>query len=216
MKKEYLKKNIVIHAVMPPLFEEETTQDSNDKRKGPSGCSTMYSGGSCENVIKAFLLRNNINYSKPAVDDGLDLYVLEPGLERAQIKKIVYKNKLDKPVSKSKGIDVYRSVYDFRFQSCKDRHNARTKENTDVFYHVLNTCYRTLIFKVPTKNLSTVANGLFPKMKNVILDRSFRKGKSIKDVDIRKCLVSAQYDPIVFQTYPEFFTPQNTIMNFMS
>ena len=72
------------------------------------------------------------------------------------------------------------------------------------------------VIKVPTKNLSTVANGLFPKMKNVILDRSFRKGKSIKDVDIRKCLVSAQYDPIVFQTYPEFFTPQNTIMNFMS
>ena len=210
-KKDYLPKGTKIRAVMPPLLAEEKNQDSDYRNS-----STLYSGGSCENVIKAFLLRNNINYSKPAVDDGLDLYVLEPGLEKAQIKKVVYKYKLDKGVRDRSGKEIYRSVYDFRFQSCKDRHNARTKENTDVFYHVLNTCYRTLIFKVPTKNLSTVANGLFPKMKNVILDRSFRKGKSIKDVDIRKCLVSAQYDPIVFQTYPEFFTPQNTIMNFMS
>lgn len=210
-KKDYLPKGTKIRAVMPPLLAEEKNQDSDYRNS-----STLYSGGSCENVIKAFLLRNNINYSKPAVDDGLDLYVLEPGLEKAQIKKVVYKYKLDKGVRDRSGKEIYRSVYDFRFQSCRETYNARTKENTDVFYHVLNTCYRTLIFKVPTKNLSTVANGLFPKMKNVILDRSFRKGKSIKDVDIRKCLVSAQYDPIVFQTYPEFFTPQNTIMNFVS
>ena len=191
--------------VMPPLLPEEKFDRTNHKNS-----DTLFNGGSCEKAVEMYLLRKKINLSLPHVDQGIDLIVQEEGLERAQIKKIVYKNKLDKACSRN-GIMKYRDTFDFRFQTAGNGSSPRTKENTDVFYHVLLTCWRTLIFKVPVAGLTTNPDGAFAKMKNPCLDRPSIQRRRQEGTDIRTCLVSSQYDPMVFQQYPEFFAPKPTL-----
>jgi len=192
--------------VMPPLLDEEKVEGTTDYGNN----DTLYSGGACEKIVEAYLLRNRINFSEPFIDDGLDILVDEPGLRKGQVKKVIYKNKLDKGMLK-RGKTVYRDIYDFRFQSTGEVKHPRNKENTDVFYEVLLTCYRTLIFKVPAKDMTTLDNGNFPKMKNVVLDRDSIIRRKQEGVDLRKCLVDAQYDPIIFQTFPDFFAVKPTV-----
>ena len=206
--------------LMPPLLEAEKVQRTDED---PDSLTT-YMGNSCEHIVMGWLLSNKINWSKPAVDDGLDIFVDgDPKYRKGQIKKIIFKAKEDKGMcenSRKKG-KTMRDIFDFRFQPCREYvKNARTKENTDVYYHVLNTCYRTLIFKIPTENLSTVKDRdgreIFVKMRNIVIDRPVYSGRKGKGVNIRDCLVFAQYDPIVFQTYPEFFQVKPTIDDFVS
>ena len=111
-------------------------------------------------------------------------------------------------------LDIYDDswdTFDFRFQTAGNGASPRTKENTDVFYHVLLTCWRTLIFKVPVAGLTTNPDGAFAKMKNPCLDRPSIQRRRQEGTDIRTCLVSSQYDPMVFQQYPEFFAPKPTL-----
>ena len=195
--------------VMPPLLPEEKIDKTNHKNS-----DTIFSGGSCEKAVEMYLLREKINFSHPHVDQGIDLMVHEKGLERAQIKKIVYKNKLDVGMRK-RGIIKYRDTFDVRFQTAGNGASPRTKENTDVFYQVLLTKWRTLIFKVPTAGLTTNPDGAFAKMKNPVLDRPAIQRRRQEGTDIRSCLVSAQYDPVIFQKYPEFFTPKPNLLDLL-
>lgn len=191
--------------VMPPLLPEEVISNFDAK-----ACGAAFNGRSCEKAVETYLLSNKINYSVPLVDQGIDLIVHEEGLERAQIKKIVHKSVVDKQLKK-RGIILRRETFDFRFQTSTNNSPPRTKENTDVFYHVLMTCWRTLIFKVPTIGLTTNPDGAFAKMKNPVLDRSFIQKRIQEGTDLRKCLVSSQYDKRVFQHYPEFFIHRPTL-----
>ena len=191
--------------VMPPLLEGEIIKDFNAKN-----CDHSFNGGACEKAVEMYLLRNKINYSIPHIDQGIDLVIEEEGLERAQVKKVVYKHSLDYGMKK-RGIIKHRAIFDFRFQTSGNNSPPRTKENTDVFYHVLMTCWRTLIFKVPTIGLTTNPDGAFAKMKNPCLDRASIQRRRQEGTDIRKCLVSAEYSKQVYQHYPEFFLHRPTL-----
>ena len=191
--------------VMPPLLEGEIIKDFNAKN-----CDTSFNGGACEKAVEMYLLRNKINYSIPHIDQGIDLVIEEEGLERAQVKKVVYKHSLDYGMKK-RGIIKHRAIFDFRFQTSGNNSPPRTKENTDVFYHVLMTCWRTLIFKVPTIGLTTNPDGAFAKMKNPCLDRASIQRRRQEGTDIRSCLVSAEYSKQVYQHYPEFFLHRPTL-----
>ena len=191
--------------VMPHLLPEERIKNFDAVGQG-----AKFNGSACEKAVEMYLLRNKINYSIPHIDQGIDLMVNEKGLERAQIKKIVHKERTH-PQLKKKGIMRKYDTFDFKFQASGNTSPPRTKENTDVFYHVLMTCWRTLIFKVPTIGLTTNPDGAFAKMKNPCLDRPSTLRRRQEGTDIRTCLVSAEYDIMVFQKYPEFFAPKPTL-----
>lgn len=196
---------------MPPLLEQE---------KKPIGGDTShksFSGSSCENIIKSYFLSKRINVAEPIVDDGVDLLIEKPeeGWVKGQIKKVVYKNKLDWEMKK-RGVECYRSRFDFNFQNNIESGGKQRKfGEIDYFYHVLVTNYRQLIWETPVDLVPLKEDGTFVHNRSLVLDRdSWVRRES--SVDYSKLLVYTQYDPIIFETYPDFFLKkkQNTLDDF--
>ena len=191
---------------MPPLLEEETKPLSREDG------STNFGGTACENVVKAYFLSQNINIAEPHVDDGVDLLIQKPeGWVRGQVKKVVYQLKLDYLHKQNFGREIYRSRFNFNFQSggqstphLKNGRRQRGPKDYDYFYHVLMTPYRQLIWETPVSIIPLREDGNFVQGKNPCLDRdNWIRRKA--DIDFSKLLVYSRYDPIVFKTYPDFF-----------
>ena len=186
---------------MPPLMQEETIP--LDKLVGEE----RYAGTACENLVKAYLLSQNMNIAEPNVDNGVDLLIQKPGegWVRGQVKKVVYKSQLDYGMKSRNGVEVYRSRYDFRFQgSGGGGKRQRKKGEIDYFYHVLMTTYRQLIWEVPESLIPLRQNGEYIQNKNPTLDRDNWIRKKAK-IDFNELLIYSRYDPIIFKTFPDFF-----------
>ena len=203
---------------MPPLLEEETK--SLSRQDG----STKFGGTACENLVKAYFLSQCINIAEPHVDDGVDLLIEKPGegWVRGQVKKIVYQSQLDYGIKNRSGVEVYRSRFNFNFQSggrtaphLKNGRRQRGPDNIDYFYHVLLTPYRQFIWETPVSIIPLRKDGNFIHGKCPNLDRDNWIRKKA-DIDFKKLLVYSKYDSIVFKTYPDFFLKpeQSTLDNF--
>lgn len=199
---------------MPPFLEEELVTGMDRKNS-----DTIFSGKSAESIIAGYLLRNKINFAEPAIDQGNDFWVEENGvIKRAQVKKVVFKMKLDVNVSKRRGFEVRRPTFDFRFQSAGASNSGRKfygPSDIDVFYHVLYTPFRELIFKINSNEVPLDKNGHFLQAKSAAFDRSFTQRK-IAEIDYAKALISSKYDVRLIQENPDFFFPQSqqTVMDF--
>jgi len=196
-----------IQPCMPPLLPEE--------RNPPGHKQTMFSGGSCENIIIAYFLYNKINCAVPIVDDGADLLIEKtPSVwSRGQVKKVVHTHALDRGMKKRSNVEVYRDNYDFFFQSSKD--GSRSVKDTDYFYHVLLTPLREIIWETPASIIPTKENSdAFIGNKTAVLDRSGWERKKAQ-IDWRKQIISAKYDPKLIEAYPSFFY-SNTIGNYLT
>jgi len=202
---------------MPPLLDEETIPLS--KEDG----STHFGGSACENLVKSYFLSKCINVSEPYVDDGVDLLIEKPqGWVRGQVKKVVYQYKLDYGIKSRNDIEVYRSRFNFNFQSgggsvpyLKNGRRQRGPETSDYFYHVLLTPYRQLIWETPVNLIPLREDGTFIHGKNPCLDRdSFVRKKA--EIDFNRLLIYSHYDPLIFKTYPDFFLKEepNTLDEF--
>ena len=194
-----------LNPCMPPLLEEETIPLSRENG------GTNYGGTACENLVKSYFLMNQINIGEPYVDDGVDLLIeKENGWVRGQVKKVVYRLKLDWGMKQNSGVEVYRSQFSFNFQSggksplLKNGRRQRTPEEVDYFYHVVLTPYRQLIWETPVKLIPLRKDGTFIQCKSPNLDRDNWIRKKA-DIDFNKLLVYTRYDPIIFKTYPDFF-----------
>ena len=191
---------------MPPLLDEETKPLSREDGL------TKFGGTACENLVKAYFLSQNINIAEPHVDDGVDLLIEKPdGWVRGQVKKVVYQLGLDDGIFKRSGRKVYRSRFNFNFQGGGRRvtlssgyTKQRGPESFDYFYHVLMTQYRQLIWETPVSLIPLRENGEFVHGKNPCLDRDSWKRKPA-DIEWSKYLVYRKFDPIIFETYPDFF-----------
>ena len=203
-----------IPQLMPPFLDEELVTGMDRKNS-----DTIFSGKSAESIIAGYLLRNKINYAEPAIDQGNDFWVEENGvIKRAQVKKVVFKMKLDVNVSKRRGFEVRRPTFDFRFQSAGASNSGRKfygPSDIDVFYHVLYTPFRELIFKINSNEVPLDKNGHFLQAKSAAFDRSFTQRK-IAEIDYAKALISSKYDVRLIQENPDFFFPQRqqTVMDF--
>ena len=191
---------------MPPLLEEETKPLSREEGL------TNFGGTACENLVKTYFLSLNINIAEPHVDDGVDLLIEKPeGWVRGQVKKVVYHLKLDWPYKQNYGVEIYRSQFNFNFQSggrtaphLKNGRRQRGPDDYDYFYHVLLTPYRQLIWETPISLIPLRDDGTFVATKSICLDRDNWKRKKA-EIDFNKLLVYSRYDPIIFKTFPDFF-----------
>ena len=204
---------------MPPLMDEETKPLSREEGL------TSFGGTACENLVKTYFLSQNINIAEPYVDDGVDLLIEKPeGWIRGQVKKVVYQSKIDHGMKSRSGVEVYRSRFNFNFQSggttaphLKNGRRQRGPEDYDYFYHVLLTPYRQLIWETPVSMIPLRKDGSFIFGKCPCLDRdNWIRKKS--DIDFNKLLLYSKYDPIIFKTYSDFFLKpeQPTLSNFFS
>ena len=202
---------------MPPLLEEETIPLSR------SGGDTRFGGTACELLVKNYFLSKSINVAEPHVDVGVDLLIEKPeGWVRGQVKKVVYQFDRDEGIFKKSGREVYRSRFNFNFQSggknaphLKNGRNQKSPKDFDYFYHVLLTSHRQLIWEIPVNIIPTREDGSFIFGKAPCLDRDNWKRKPA-EIDFNKYLIYHRYDPIIFKTYPDFFLkpePQ-TLENF--
>ncbi len=207
--------SVIISPLMPPLMEEEIVTDF-DRRNSDS----MFVGKSAELVVASYLLKNKINFAEPQVDQGNDFWVEENGIKKAQVKKVVYKYKQDLGYFKRHGVVVKRHTFDFRFQSCGVGGNFKVQygpDDIDVFYHVLSTPLRELIFKIPSNLIPLTSEGKFIQSKSPVLERHFNQRKK-PSFDLRGTLISAKYDAKLVQANHDFFFPpkQQTVMDFFS
>lgn len=221
-----------IQPIMPPMMKEEFLyQESFHKRNSDS----MFLGKSAEHIVASHLLKNKINFAEPEVDQGNDWWVEDKNnrkqVRRAQVKKVIAKIQLDQEIYDTQGKEVYVTKYDFRFQSSglKDRPNNSGSlcrrqygpEEIDVFYEVLVTPYRELIFEIKSEDVPVGDDGFFKQSKSLILDRVQtqppRRGKDTP-IDIRSMLISEQYDARLIRANQDFFFPpeQPTVMEFLS
>lgn len=191
--------------IMPPLLDEETIPLSRENG------NTNFGGTSCENIVKSYFLANNINVADPHVDDGVDLLIEKPeGWVRGQVKKVVYQLKLDHTHKKKFGGEIYRTRFNFNFQSggsplhLKNGRRQRGPHDTDYFYHVLLTPYRQLIWEIPVDLIPLRKDGNFVQGTNLVLDRDNWIRKKAR-TNYYELLIHSQYSPIVFKRYPEFF-----------
>ena len=185
---------------MPPLLEVETNPLSSHLTR-----LTAFSGNTCETLVKSYFLSKGVNVAEPSVDDGVDLLIEKPeGWVKGQVKKVVYKTKLDWGMSK-RGKEIYRSCFTFPFQGSGGENKRQRKfGDIDYFYHTLITPYRQLIWEVPQSLVPLRKNGEYIHCKNPTLDRDNWIRKKA-DFDFGDLLTYSFYDPIVFKTYPDFF-----------
>lgn len=214
---------MIIQPIMPPLMPEEFDKDF-DRRNS----DTIFAGKAAEHIVATYLLKNKINFAEPVVDQGNDWWVDSgvPGkVDRAQVKKVVYKYKKDLGMLKRNGEEVYRHMFDFRFQSSGQKNPAPGylqgrrqygPEDIDVFYHVLVTPLRELIWKIPSSVIPcNPDDGYFVQSKSPVLERPFRQRKR-PSFDLRGCLISAQYNAKLIAANIDFFSQKQTVMEFFS
>ena len=201
--------------IMPPLidggeYDETVTPFTVGDKKNSSAAGTA-----CEKIVETYLLEKGCEIARPMVDNGVDLWVNYPdeGIKKIQIKKVVFQMHRDDGIFKRSGEDVRRARFDFNFQSGgrsgvggRSPKQARP-EDVDMFYHVLYTTQRQLIWETPSHLIPLRENGEFVFGKCAVLERDswVRKKPSF---DMRSHLVYSRYDPIIFKTYPEFFEYQ--------
>lgn len=221
-----------IQPIMPPMMKEEFLyQESFHKKNSDS----MFLGKSAEHIVASYLLKNKINFAEPEVDQGNDWWVEDindrHNVLRAQVKKVIAKIQLDQEIYDTQGREVYVTKYDFRFQSSglKDRPNNSGSlcrrqygpGDIDVFYEVIVTPFRELIFEIKAEDVPVGDDGYFKQSKSLVLDRvqkqSARRGNDTP-MDIRSMLISEQYDARLIRANQDFFFPpeQPTIMEFLS
>lgn len=221
-----------IQPIMPPMMKEEFLyQESFHKKNSDS----MFLGKSAEHIVASYLLKNKINFAEPEVDQGNDWWVEDindrHNVLRAQVKKVIAKIQLDQEIFDTQGKEVYVTKYDFRFQSSglKDRPNNSGSlcrrqygpGDIDVFYEVIVTPFRELIFEIKAEDVPVGDDGYFKQSKSLVLDRvqkqSARRGNDTP-MDIRSMLISEQYDARLIRANQDFFFPpeQPTIMEFLS
>lgn len=221
-----------IQPIMPPMMKEEFLyQESFHKKNSDS----MFLGKSAEHIVASYLLKNKINFAEPEVDQGNDWWVEDINdrhkVRRAQVKKVIAKIQLDQEIFDTQGKEVYVTKYDFRFQSSglKDRPNNSGSlcrrqygpGDIDVFYEVIVTPFRELIFEIKAEDVPVGDDGYFKQSKSLVLDRvqkqSARRGNDTP-MDIRSMLISEQYDARLIRANQDFFFPpeQPTIMEFLS
>lgn len=221
-----------IQPIMPPMMKEEFLyQESFHKKNSDS----MFLGKSAEHIVASYLLKNKINFAEPEVDQGNDWWVEDINdrhkVRRAQVKKVIAKIQLDQEIFDTQGKEVYVTKYDFRFQSSglKDRPNNSGSlcrrqygpGDIDVFYEVIVTPFRELIFEIKAEDVPVGDDGFFKQSKSLVLDRvqkqSARRGNDTP-MDIRSMLISEQYDARLIRANQDFFFPpeQPTIMEFLS
>ena len=202
---------------MPPLLKEETKPLSREDG------TTKFGGTACENLVKVYFLSQGINIAEPHVDNGVDLLIEKlEGWVRGQVKKVVYQLDMDDGIFKRSGRKVYRSRFNFNFQSggktaprLKNGRSQKGPKDYDYFYHVLLTPYRQLIWETPVNLIPLREDGNFVFGKQANLDRDNWKRKP-RDIDWNKHLVYSKYDPVIFKTYSDFFLKpeQPTLNNF--
>ena len=203
---------------MPVFLEEEKIPLDRSKN------ITKFGGTACEHAMMMFLLSQTINCAEPFVDEGADLLV-EKGdkWQKAQVKKVVYSRQLDRGLLERKGVEVYRDEYKFCFQGggssaphLKNGRRQRTIDEIDLFYHVLFTCYRMLIWEIPSSIVPLRADGkTFVQCVSSGLVRDNWKRKPVA-IDLNKHLIYSRYDPIIFQHYPNFFEKKPTLEPFFN
>ena len=199
---------------MPPLLEVETNPLSSHLTRKEG--LTAFSGNTCETLVKSYFLSKGVNVAEPSVDNGVDLLIEKPeGWVKGQVKKVVYRTKLDWGMSK-RGKEIYRSCFTFPFQGSGGENKRQRKfGDTDYFYHTLITPYRQLIWEVPQTLVPLRKNGEYVQCKNPTLDRDNWIRKKA-DFDFTDLLIYSFYDPIVFKTYPQFFLEEKVnIFDFM-
>jgi len=188
----------IITPCMPPLLPEEIEYSSS--------IPTSFAGSAGESIIKTYFLKKNINVGMVVVDDGIDVLIKQnnewvPG----QVKKVVYRNKIDN-AEKKKGNDVRRATFAFNFQGgCAKDRKQLTPNDVKYYYHVLFTQYRELIWLTSVNVIPLRKNGTFIHSKDATLDRESTGKGSKPGIDFRKTLVSAQWDQKLIDAYPEFF-----------
>ncbi len=192
---------------MPPMLEEEMIPLSRETG------ATNYGGTACENLVKMYFLQKGINVAEPHVDHGVDLLAQKPGegWKSVQVKKVVYQNKLDYNMKKRSGVEVIRPRYNFNFQNGGGENTSKKgPKDYDLFYHVLMTPYRQLIWETPV-SMVPLREGTehFISCKNPALDSTGWERKKA-EIDFSKLLVYTHYDPIIFKTYPNFFLKEET------
>lgn len=119
-------------------------------------------------------------------------------------------------MKKRNGKIVKRTCYDFVFQGGTEKNKKqRSPKDIDVFFHVLMTSYRTLIWQTPSSVITLRENGDFVCLKNPCLDRnSIVKRKP--DIDFAPYLVYSQYSPIIYNAFPDFFKKPVTLDKFFT
>ena len=204
--------------IMPPFLEEEKIP--LDRSKG----TTKFGGTACEHAMMMFLLSQRINCAEPLVDDGVDLLVEKGGTyQRAQVKKVVYQNKLDTGILERTGVEKHWENFTFSFQGSsqsvphlKNGRRQHTIEEIDVFYHVLFTCYRQLIWEIPSSIIPLRDDGkTFVQCVTGVLTRNNWKRKPAA-IDLNKHLIYSRYDPIIFEHYPDFFEKKSSLEPFFN
>jgi hypothetical protein len=195
-----------ITPIMPPLTEEEIEFNSRDYNQ------TVFVGNSCENVVASYLLNNGINIAIPSVDQGIDFLVHEEDNNwlRAQVKKVVFTMHKDYGYEKRNGSVLKRPRFAFSFQGGGGDKRQHTSDEIDIFYHVLQTNLRTLIFKIPSDIIPLRKCGSFIQGKYPVLDNENWIRKKA-DFDIRKMLVHAQYDQKLIKLYSDFFLKEDPV-----
>ena len=206
---------------MPPMLEEEKIP-LDRSCSGTKSSSTKYGGTSCEHAMAMFLLSQKINCAEPYVDEGADLLVDRGDKwQKAQVKKVVYCTKYDHGIYTRTGRKEYRSHYSFMFQAgggnvswLKNGRRQRTIDEIDVFYHVLFTCYRMLIWEIPASIVPLRDDGkTFVHCVSGTIDRDNWKRKPAA-IDLNKHLIYTRYDPIIFKNFPDFFEEKPNLESF--
>ena len=130
---------------MPPLLDVENQKTSKK--------NTTLIGESCESCVISLLTLQGHNVSRPLVDSGVDLIVVKDGKYlKCQVKKVVR----DK-----------RGSYRFFFYKRNSNY-----EDIDIFYHVILTPLRQLIFETPGDMIPPGGRQV-----DLFLDRDCRQGK---------------------------------------
>jgi len=176
-----------IPPTMPPLLQEEKVilADPN------------YSGISCQSFVMGYLTMNQINVAEPKVDTGVDLLVeKQPKIWlNAQIKKVV----LRQDTTNTDG--EIKDRFQLTFQNTQQ--NLST-EKIDLYYHVLLTHQRVMIWEVDAQYVPIREDGFFVKNTNIVIDRHKR---SHYETDFQKNLklVYVMYSPQVYVNNQSFF-----------
>lgn len=190
--------------IMPPLLPEETYQES--------GSAALFNGKSCEKYIQAFLLGQGINVAEPVVDDGKDLLFERSKNHwvRGQAKKITYRYKRSDKAKKLYDKDVFYPTFTFNFQRDKgsEKKNQLGPEDIHYFFHVLKTCYREIIWEIPSHLINLRKDGTFVSCNDFVLD-STEWIRNKRSLPIEDFVIFKRYDQKVFKAYPDFFLAED-------
>ena len=98
----------------------------------------------------------------------------------------------------------------------KNGRKQRTIDEIDIFYHVLFTCYRMLVWETPASIVPLRGDKktfVFGCGATLTRDNWKRKPAAI---DFNKHLIYSRYDPIIFKKFPDFFEEKPNLESFFN